>query len=94
MKKLILLSIAIIFMSCSKDSLEDEAPLNDYWKFGYTTECGTPSTGSFCVTKAQYDLAMKNKYFINDICFQIRIKDVNGNSGMYIFSYGLSNCNR
>ncbi len=88
MKKLLLLLAITLTLSCSKDDVEDGGQLdNDYYTFYYTDGCYNPYIGSMCLTIQEYETAMQTPYYIDNVCFSLRI-----DNEFYIFSSAMLGC--
>lgn len=84
MKKLILIT-AILFISCSKDDIEEQpVETNDYVKITYTNECYGGVAGQFCATRSKYDNA--TIWPLDETgCYKIGLQDIDGNFRIEIF---------
>ena len=90
MKKLLII-ILLFSYSCTTNEIieekQEDIDNTNYWKFGYKDKCEGETTGYICVPKDELDKAMKDKYYVNEICFKIRLKNTEGKLEFYIFSY-------
>ena len=93
MKKLTLLLIALIVVSCSKDDSTNEPTTQDHWKVNYRSECDGEISGFLHVSDVEWNRAQQTPYYINENgCVKYRIKDMSGNFEFYFYHSAIRPC--
>lgn len=84
MKKLLIIILAILFVSCEKESIEETSNAQDHWNVRYRLDCDGGLDQFICVSNEEYEKGMKRMYWINENCFMFKFKDMSGEVGFYI----------
>ena len=84
MKKLLIIILAILFISCEKESIIEQPQGQDHWKVRYRLDCDGGLDQFIHVSNEEYEKGRKTMYRVNETCGKYRFKDLSGKVGYYI----------
>lgn len=85
MKKLLIILIAALFISCEKeDIVEETSNAQDHWMVRYRLDCDGGLDQFIHVSNEEFEKGKKRMYWINETCGMYRFKDLSGEVGYYI----------
>ena len=86
MKKLLIIILAILFISCEKESIIEEETSNaqDHWKVRYLLDCDGELDQFIHVSNEEFVKGKKTMYAVNETCVMFKFKDMSGKVGYYI----------
>ena len=85
MRKLLIIILAVLFVSCEKESIIEEEPQGqDHWKVRYLLDCDGELDQFIHVSDEEFIKGKKTMYAVNETCVMFKFKDMSGVVGYYI----------